>query len=72
MHLRDGALEVSHRDLIVSTPGYLFSSIIHRVELSDFIREANFFEQCSDLVSCSYRSEVVLGDTKLLVVRWEQ
>ena len=72
MHFRNGALEVSDANLVICASRYLLGSIIHSVELSDFVGESDFFKQCFNFFTRSRLSEVVLRDTLLRVVRWEK
>lgn len=65
VHFRDGALEVSHTNPVISTARYLLGSIIHGVELTNLIDVADLLEQRSDLLSRSQLSEVVLRNTLL-------
>lgn len=72
MHFRDRHLEVSDRDPVVCALCEFLRSIIHRIELTNFVRESNFFEQSFDLFSASCRSKVVFSNAKLRVVGWEE
>ena len=74
MHLRDSNLKVSHADpVVVSTgTGNLLGSIIHCVELSNFVAITNFLEKCLYLVACSERPEVIFVDARLRIVRREE
>ena len=61
-----------HADSVVSALGVLLGSIIHGVELSNFVRESDFLEQNLDLFAGSQLSEITFLDSQLGVVRWEK
>ena len=59
-------------DFIICAFGELLGSIIHGVELSNFVSVTDLLEKSSNLLTGSLFSEIVLLNTKLGVVRWEK
>ena len=59
-------------DFIVCAFCELLGSIIHGIELSNFVSVTDLLEKSSDLVTGSDFSEVMLLNTKLGIVGWEQ
>ena len=72
VHFRNCKLEVSHADAVIATLGNFLCSIIHGIELSDFVGVSYFLEQRFDFFSSSQLSEVMLRNTVFREVRWEQ
>lgn len=60
MHLGDSHLEVPYANSIICALCELLGSIIHGVELSNFVSVTNLLEKTPDLLTSSKLTEVVL------------
>jgi len=69
MHFRDGHLEVSNADFVITSLSIFFSTVIHSIEFTNFVTIPDFLKHCLYLQSSSKCSEILFFDSNLTVIR---